>query len=726
MSQPGFGPSSASRSGSLRARLASAGASLAALALCAAGAGASPVAHFRLDEGSGVRAADASGRTGAARLVAGPRWTRGIAGSALAFRANGQRALVPHGPALDLRRQLTLAAWVRPAARGSQTILAKALHGEVDGYALQLSSKGTVFVRFNQATRDNDYRVSSKAAYPTDGQTWLHVAATYDGAEIRLYLDGARERSRSTARLFVARNAQDLAIGAHPDGSLPFDGAIDDVRVYDRALSAAEIRALVKDGRPTDRDGDYVPDAEDAFPDDPSEWADHDGDGRGDDADLDDDGDGLPDGWEIANGLDPRDPRDAARDADRDGVSNLEELRRGSNPRDDAAGGSVFSRLSRGRPAPLGRWAAQAVMPRPSRGGTGEKPQSKVWSHDGRWWAVFADRSGTWIWRRDGDQWSRVLPLFRAVAAKADYALDADGALVHLLLHSDTAGTSLLSAEYVPGFPGTYRAWRQRSAPVALPLEAAAETATIALDTRRRLWVAYDSADSVRVRHATPADGYRRWSAPSVLGRGIDAADDIAAIAAFGGKVGVMWSNGRSGQFVFRHREDRDPPTLWAEEEWPGAEAARTYGRGLADDHINFAVGGDGTLYAAIKTAYDAPGHPMIGLLVRRPSGRWEPLRAVDGHGSRPIALLNERARQLMVAYTSDAEGGRIVYRVADLASLEFGKRITLIDGTDLNNVSSTKQSFDGELVVIASTQDEEPKVLGVSLGASLPAAPAP
>jgi hypothetical protein len=83
-----------------------------------------------------------------------------------------------------------------------------------------------------------------------------------------------------------------------------------------------------------DSDGDGVPDEDDAFPNDPTEWDDTDSDGTGNNADTDDDGDGMPDTYEIENGFDPLDASDANGDADGDGYTNLEEYRRRSDPND--------------------------------------------------------------------------------------------------------------------------------------------------------------------------------------------------------------------------------------------------------------------------------------------------------------------------------------------------------------------------------------------------------
>lgn len=85
------------------------------------------------------------------------------------------------------------------------------------------------------------------------------------------------------------------------------------------------------DNADPDDDNDGVNDGSDAFPFDPQESLDTDGDGVGNNADTDDDNDGLPDEFELANSLDPLNAADAQADPDGDGFTNLQEFGAGTD-----------------------------------------------------------------------------------------------------------------------------------------------------------------------------------------------------------------------------------------------------------------------------------------------------------------------------------------------------------------------------------------------------------
>nr|KEP24194.1 hypothetical protein DA06_22030 [Georgenia sp. SUBG003] len=324
---------------------------------------------------------------------------------------------------------------------------------------------------------------------------------------------------------------------------------------------------------------------------------------------------------------------------------------------------------------------------------TGEKPQSKTWKYAGAWWAVLPTSSGTWVWRHDGSGWSDVYQLSDDTTLRAD--VKAVGGVVHVLLHGGSS--KLVSLQYDSG-SRSYRPWSARpgSTPVSLP---GSETATIDIDGTGRMWLGYDTESSVQVRYADSP--YSSFSGPVTLETGITE-DDIAVVTAMSGGVGVMWSDQRSDLFGFRFHANGAAPGTWGGDESPGAAYAASAGSGFADDHINVAAASDGTLYAVVKTSFDDSSHPDLGLLVRRPGGRWDPFYEVSGGGTRGIVQLNESERTLHVIYTAAVNYDDIRVRESSTSRISFGSAETVFSGS-FNNPTSTKDRWTGDLMVLAA-----------------------
>jgi hypothetical protein len=338
-----------------------------------------------------------------------------------------------------------------------------------------------------------------------------------------------------------------------------------------------------------------------------------------------------------------------------------------------------------------------SINPLPVSNNTGDKPQSKVWNYSGKWWAVLPDSRGTHVWRLDGNSWKDVLLVSTNRYAKADCKVV--GNVVHILLFRGDNKTNLVSIEYESAL-NSYKLWSKRSSLVVLVLGAGAETATMDIDGKGRMWVAYDGRKAVNVRWSAPP--YLNWSSPITLATGIKD-DDICAIIAMPGKVGVFWSNQNSKKFGFRTHKDGADPGKWSADEVPAAHSAQNVGMGMADDHINIAVAKNGTLYCAVKTGYETTGYPKLGLLVRRPAGTWDKLYQVtEMEGTRPIVILNEALGILKVVYTDVERGGNILYREASMSCLTFGSPATLMRGT-YNYTTSMKQSYSSEVLIMAT-----------------------
>ena len=331
----------------------------------------------------------------------------------------------------------------------------------------------------------------------------------------------------------------------------------------------------------------------------------------------------------------------------------------------------------------------------------GEKPQSKVWEYAGKWWCVFptdnvgASSQGTWLWRLDDDHWTEILKLSSEVNTKSD--AKRVGGVTHILIHD--SDPQLASVEYVPATM-TYQFWSQRPANVDISLPGS-EIASIDIDSQNRMWLATENSSNARVHYSDFP--YSSWTGPIDIGS--LASDDITVVTAFNDStIGVLWSDQDAEEFKFRFHHDGDDPNTWSSQEIAAS------GNLFADDHMNVASYSDGTLYAAIKTSTD-----FLGLLIRRPNGTWDEPYIIDGHfiGTRPVVLLNEVTEKVSVVYQEKNGENPIVYRESPISSINFGPRTTLIDGA-YSNVSSTKENFTNEIVIIASNRTDPKKVVGV------------
>jgi sugar lactone lactonase YvrE len=197
-----------------------------------------PVASYALDEGEGSVAQDPDGEHEAE--LEGPEWTEGIYGNALQFDGEGDCLTVPASLDLELRDDFTLEAWVKPAElqtaapifyKSAASSLGYALYagGPEEGHAQGLVSRGSEAVA----------EVVSSEALPEE--EWSHVALRSDGTDLRLYVDGRLEDSVPVEG--TQGSTGPLHIGCNSEGEEFFAGAIDQVRIYNRALTKAEIEA---------------------------------------------------------------------------------------------------------------------------------------------------------------------------------------------------------------------------------------------------------------------------------------------------------------------------------------------------------------------------------------------------------------------------------------------------------------------------------------------------
>ncbi|MBX7041404.1 MAG: proprotein convertase P-domain-containing protein [Ignavibacteria bacterium] len=145
---------------------------------------------------------------------------------------------VPNSPTLDITGSFTLEAWINPSIiTGSKGIISKGGSlGTALKYGLRLSS-GRILLATNGAPR-----LFSKSTSLLPVNEWTHVSATYDQSlnEFRIYIDGVLDTSSVVASAAPSANSDSLYIGISGN-STPFSGKLDEVRVWNRAVSSAEV-----------------------------------------------------------------------------------------------------------------------------------------------------------------------------------------------------------------------------------------------------------------------------------------------------------------------------------------------------------------------------------------------------------------------------------------------------------------------------------------------------
>ena len=212
-----------------------------------------PIAHWKLDDATGFTAVDSIGGHNGT-LENGPVWsTSGQIDGALRFDGLNDRVIVPHDDTLSLTSAFTISAWIKnesPTMSGTHRILSKESSGTNDNYWLSEQNGQLWFGVGGQ--------FFSPGGSMALGQ-WYHVAASFDSAagEVRMYIDGTELLTQSTS-VSLTSNTDSIYIGANWQGEKYWDGLLDDVRLYDTALSS-EVVAEVAASAPVGGSGGDPP-----------------------------------------------------------------------------------------------------------------------------------------------------------------------------------------------------------------------------------------------------------------------------------------------------------------------------------------------------------------------------------------------------------------------------------------------------------------------------------
>lgn len=204
----------------------------------AAGNSVQPVAQWKFDEGEGTIAVDTSGN-GFDGIIHGANWVReGFEpeeGHELFFDGKDY-VEVPHHNALNPRTALTVEAWIRPEAlmQDWQKIICKSTGKDTDYSIIGRSDNRVGF-----SIKIGNVAQTAYSKYPISLHYATHVVGTYDGKKLCIYINGKLENSFAVTGCINDHKGV-LRIGGDTVNA-NFYGAIDEVNIYPRALSAAEV-----------------------------------------------------------------------------------------------------------------------------------------------------------------------------------------------------------------------------------------------------------------------------------------------------------------------------------------------------------------------------------------------------------------------------------------------------------------------------------------------------
>ena len=200
------------------------------------------VGHWRMDEGSGTIAGDSSGNGNTGTLTNGPTWAPGKYGNAVNFDGTNDYISVPDATSLK-PSTITVAFWTKLNSQAAfgVPVMKTTTSSWNDGYGFHNRGGSNEFTWWT-----NNYQGTNRfvTAPIFSLGTWHHVAGTFDTSSgAKLYIDGVQAGTTATNTTALTNSNSALGIGFATGGNY-WNGLIDEVRIYHRALTGQEIKAI--------------------------------------------------------------------------------------------------------------------------------------------------------------------------------------------------------------------------------------------------------------------------------------------------------------------------------------------------------------------------------------------------------------------------------------------------------------------------------------------------
>jgi len=192
------------------------------------------VGHWNFDEGSGDVAADSSGNGNDGTIVRGPEWVEGRFGKALKFDgASRHKVEIPHSDSFaEITEAITIEMWVNPANFNSWVGLG--VKADI-AYGMFINPAGFVRIHYSG---DNTFDTPNNIL---NANEWSHVAGTYDGETVKIYING-EVKAEMNASLPIPADTLSFVIGGTQESRDWFTGMLDEVKIYSRGLTEDEVQ----------------------------------------------------------------------------------------------------------------------------------------------------------------------------------------------------------------------------------------------------------------------------------------------------------------------------------------------------------------------------------------------------------------------------------------------------------------------------------------------------
>jgi parallel beta-helix repeat protein len=201
------------------------------------------VGYWKLDENTGTTTADASGNGNDGTLVNGVAWTApGKVGAAdLSFDGTNDRVLIPTSSELEASTALSIGGWFNHSSTGGAGTSGVTKAQNYRLTAQEANAANSHWQFFFTDSNGTIRSITTTNAYSNDA--WHYVMGTYDGSQLKIYVDGASAATPVSFTGTIKTSAADVFLGLR-DASAYYKGQMDEIRIYNRGLSSSEVAAL--------------------------------------------------------------------------------------------------------------------------------------------------------------------------------------------------------------------------------------------------------------------------------------------------------------------------------------------------------------------------------------------------------------------------------------------------------------------------------------------------